>query len=158
MQLRVVEQLSIGAWLSMAAAFAILSRSPETAGLILIMGGIVMLPLLAMRGITSARKPLRWLSVVIVAAVTALMVIGLLSVIERVYVVNGSSYPSWLASGKLGDVDDAAVDHLRATACQNKTIEIFQKDHFVVLRCGFAWYEPSTRTFIADSYNFGEKP
>lgn len=157
MQLRVSEQLAIGAWLSMAAAFAIMSRSAQTASSILIVGAIFTAPMFATRGIKSAHKLLRWLSIAIIVGVSAFMLAGLLSTIERVYLVNGKTYPRWLARGELGRVDDAALGRLRATDCKNDPIEIFQKDGFVVLRCGFAWYEPSTKTFIADSYDFGGK-
>lgn len=157
MQLCITEQLAIGAWLSMAAAFAIMSRSAQTAGSILTVGAILAAPMFAARGIKSAHTPLRWLSVAIIVGVSAFMLVGLLSTIERVYLVNGKTYPRWLARGELGRVDDAALGYLRATECKNDPIEIFQKDGFVVLRCGFAWFEPSTKTFIADSYDFGGK-
>lgn len=157
MQLRVSEQLSIGAWLSMAAAFGIMSRSVETASSTLIVGAVFTAPMFAARGVSSANKALRWLSRAIIFGVAAFLLVGLLSTIERVYLVNGKTYPRWLARGELGRVDDAALGRLRATDCKNDPIEIFQKDGFVVLRCGFAWYEPSTKTFIADSYDFGGK-
>lgn len=157
MQLRVSEQLAIGAWLSMAAAFAIMSRSAQTAGSILTVGAIFTAPMFAARGVNSTRALLRWLSIAVIVGVAAFMLVGVLSVFERVYLVNGKTYPRWLARGELGRVDDAAMGRLRATECTNAPIEVFQKDGFVVLRCGFAWYEPSTKTFIADAYDFGGK-
>ena len=137
----------------MAAVFAIMSRSVQTAGPILTVGAIVTVSMFAARGI-SARSSLRLLSVAIVVGVLAFMLAGLLFTIERVYLVNGKTYPRWLARGELGRVNDAALDRLRGTECKDDPIEVFQKDGFVVLRCGFAWYEPSTKTFIADSYDF----
>ena len=157
MQLRVSEQLAIGTWLSMAAAFAIMSRSAQTAGSILTVGAIFTAPMFAARGIKSAHKLLRWLSIAIMVGVSAFMLVAVLSTIERVYLVNGKTYPRWLARDELGRIDEAAIDHLRATECKNDPIEVFQKDGFVVLRCGFAWYEPSTKTFIADSFDFKGK-
>lgn len=155
MQLRVSEQLAIGAWLSLAAVFAIMSRSGQTAGTLLAVGAVFTALLFASRGIKAARASLRWLSVAIIVGVSAFVLAGLLSAIERVYLVNGKTYPRWFARGELGRVSDADLRRLRETECKNDPIEIFQKGGFVVLRCGFAWYEPSTKTFIADSYNFG---
>lgn len=97
-------------------------------------------------------QPLRWLSRAILGGVAALLFVGVLATIERVYLVNGKAYPRWLADGEVGWVDDAILTKLRATECNNEPIEIFKKDGgLVVLRCGFAWFASPTKTFIADS-------
>lgn len=155
MQIRVIEQLTIGGWLGTAAAFAIMSRSAEIAVSILTVGALVAVPMFATRGLDTPRTPMQWLSMTILGAVAIVMVAASLFTIERAYLVNGKSYPRWLASGELGPVDDAALERLRTTECADEPIDVFQKDGFVVVRCGFMWYEPSTRTYIADSYTFG---
>ena len=78
--------------------------------------------------------------------------IALLGGLERLYVVYGHGYPRWLAAGELGDVDMADMLELRQTACKDP-IELFPKDDFVVLRCGFSWFEPATNTFMAKSFS-----
>ena len=80
--------------------------------------------------------------------------IALLGGLERLYVVYGHGYPRWLAAGELGDVDMADMLELRQTACKDP-IELFPKDDFVVLRCGFSWFEPATNTFLAKSFHEG---
>lgn len=82
----------------------------------------------------------------------AFMTLGCCSVAERTYLEKGQSYPRWLASGQLGNVDDVALGRLRETSCSSAPIEIFQKRDFVVLRCGYFWYEPGSKTYIAESY------
>ncbi|WP_099597088.1 hypothetical protein [Stenotrophomonas maltophilia] len=58
-------------------------------------------------------------------------------------------------SATVRDVNNAELLRLRETACKAAPIEIFQKRGHVVMRCGFAWYEPSTKTYIANSYMGG---
>ena len=96
-----------------------------------------------------------WLSIAINTVVVVAMTVGILSVIERLYVVNGNSYPRWLAQGELGRMNDADLLSLRATECKHEPIEVFQKEGFFVLRCGMMLFERSTKTFIADSVNLG---
>lgn len=95
----------------------------------------------------------RPLSRAIQAVLAVLLVVAVFSTAERLYLVNGDAYPSWLASGELGQVDHATIVRLRNTECSHDVIEIYHKRDSVVLRCGLAWYQPSTRTYIAESYN-----
>lgn len=96
-----------------------------------------------------------WVAVAISIGVVVVMTVGMLSALEWIYLVNGTSYPRWLAQGELGRVNDADILRLRATECKHAPVEVFPKDGFVVLRCGMMFYEPSTKTFIADAYAFG---
>lgn len=71
------------------------------------------------------------------------MVLGVLATLERVYLVNGSSYPRFLAEDA-SNVDEAGLAKLRATTCKDDAIEIFEKGETWVLRCGFAYYQGHT--------------
>lgn len=73
----------------------------------------------------------------------ALLVASLLVTGERVYLVNAPSYPRFLATD-LGDVDSARIVELRKTACRDDPIEVYAKNGYWVLRCGFAYYQGHT--------------
>jgi hypothetical protein len=72
---------------------------------------------------------------------------------ERVYLVNAASYPRFLATD-LGNVDAARITELRKTACKDDPIEVYPKNGFWVLRCGFAYYQG--HTYISHSDPFAE--
>jgi hypothetical protein len=155
MRFSLSEQLIAGAWLSLAVAYGLLSRSASSAFALMGAGAVFTLPIFASRGARSPRGALRLLSRAVLAAFAVFMVVMVLATVERVYLVNGDSYPAWLASGRLGKVTDGDIEQLRRTSCSHDPIEVLQKKGYVVLRCGFAWYEPSTKTYIADSYAWG---
>jgi hypothetical protein len=83
----------------------------------------------------------------------AFLVASLLVTGERVYLVNASSYPRFLATD-LGSVDAARIEELRKTACKDEPIEVYAKNGFWVLRCGFAYYQG--HTYISHSDPFAE--
>lgn len=153
--LRISEQVVIGLWAAGAAAIGIGSRSAALALSVLALGTLVCAPMLAVHGLRSRSAPMQWLSRAVIGAALAVIAVGVLGAIERVYLVNADTYPRWLASGELGDANNVDLLRLRETACKAAPIEIFQKRDLVVLRCGFALYEPSTRTYIATSFHRG---
>lgn len=153
--LRISEQVVIGLWAAGAAAIGIVSRSAALALSVLALGTLVCAPMLAVHGLRSRSAPMQWLSRAVIGAALAVIAVAVLGTIERVYLVSADTYPRWLASGELGGVDDTELLRLRETACKAAPIEIFQKRDFVVLRCGFALYEPSTRTYVATSFHRG---
>lgn len=75
-----------------------------------------------------------------------------LGVAERVYLVNGSSYPSWMAGAELGEVAMARIVALWNSECRHCPVEVFRKSNGAVLRCGDFWFMPSTRTYFADTF------
>ncbi len=155
MNLKTSEQLAVGLWAAAATFIGITSRSAAAALPVLALGALVCAPMLAGHGLRSQRPPVRWLARAVIGAALAVIAVGVLGTIERVYLVNADTYPRWLASGELGDVNNAELLRLRETACKAAPIEIFQKRGHFVMRCGFAWYEPSTKTYIANSYMGG---
>ncbi|MBA9846847.1 hypothetical protein DEE89_12110 [Ralstonia pickettii] len=71
------------------------------------------------------------------------MAVGLVATLERLYLVNGSSYPSFLAEDA-GNLDEVGLAKLRATSCKDESVEVYKKDDVWVLRCGFAYYQGHT--------------
>ncbi|NWK46029.1 hypothetical protein [Ralstonia pickettii] len=77
--------------------------------------------------------------------------VGLLSVAERLYLVNGAHYPSFLAKD-VGNVDMDRLGRLRAAECGSEPVEVYAKSDYWVLRCGVAYI--SGRTFISHTDPF----
>jgi hypothetical protein len=75
--------------------------------------------------------------------IAIVLAIGVLATLERVYLVNGSSYPRLLAED-VGNVDEAGLAKMRATTCKDEPVEVYKKDEIWVLRCGFAYYQGHT--------------
>jgi hypothetical protein len=88
----------------------------------------------------------------ITAGAFVFMSLAVASMAERVYLGYGENYPRWLADGELRDVDATVLARLRETDCRKDIIEIYRKKDSVVLRCGLLWIQPSTKTFIAKSF------
>ena len=78
-------------------------------------------------------------------------IIGLLSVAERLYLVNSAHYPRFLAKD-VGTVDRDGLGRLRASECGSEPFEVYAKADYWVLRCGVA-YVPG-HTFISHSDPF----
>lgn len=136
-------QLTLGCWFGLAVAAAILARSWEPFWSFGAVGCFVAVFLAAVHAMRSPRSNVRTASKAILAGFFLVMVAGLLLGVERVYVVNGSSYPAWLATADLGAVEKRIL--APAPGCEGEPTEIYQKDNgLVVLRCGLLWYEGHT--------------
>ncbi len=77
--------------------------------------------------------------------------VGLLTVAERLYLVNGGQYPRFLAQD-VGAVDQNGLDGLRVASCNGEPIEVYAKADYWVLRCGVAYFEG--HTFISHTDPF----
>jgi hypothetical protein len=70
-----------------------------------------------------------------------------LTVIERLWLVNGNSYPSWLATSANVPAGADASLYLHGHACSgNGPVWVYEKPRSVVLRCGEWW--PFAKTFV----------
>ncbi|NKA72536.1 hypothetical protein GO285_01413 [Ralstonia solanacearum] len=78
-------------------------------------------------------------------------IIGFVSIAERLYLVNGAHYPSFLAKD-VGTVDMDGLRRLRASECGSEPVEVYAKADYWLLRCGFA-YVPGN-TFISHTDPF----
>lgn len=78
-------------------------------------------------------------------------IVGILSVAERLCLVNGVHYPRFLAKD-VGAVGFDGLDRLRVSACGGDPVEVYAKSSYWVLRCGVA-YIPG-RTFISHTDPF----
>lgn len=100
----------------------------------------------------SNREAIRVAGKSVLIACTLLFIGIVLSEIERLYLVNGTTYPRVLARD-LGAANYATLDKLRADQCKGQTMEIYSKaDNLWVIRCGFGWYEGHTYISSTDPY------
>jgi len=138
-------QMIIGGWGALAVGFGILSRSWETFTTFGVIGLFFVAGHASGVALRSSRPGMRVLGMAGTAAFFGVIVFGLVAGAERVYLVNASSYPTWLAS----DQGPVNADRLLANLdpkCAGKTAEIYEKDgNRAVVRCGgFSWYDSYT--------------
>jgi len=78
-------------------------------------------------------------------------IVSLLTVAERLYLVNGTQYPQFPA-GDVGAVRFEDLDGLRAASCHGEPVEVYPKAGYWVLRCGVVYFEG--HTFISHTNPF----
>lgn len=137
-------QINLGALLGVAAFLGILQRSWESffsvAGIAAFLAG----GLLAAQWVLSPRRPLRVLGGIGCVAFCAVIIGWFLITAERMYLVNGSSYPTFLATD-VGHVDSKQAEALRVgEQCHDQVLEIFEKTDFWILRCGYSYFDGHT--------------
>lgn len=100
----------------------------------------------------STRRPVR-IAGNVVASACALLFLGMiLMTVERLYLVNGSSYPRILAHD-LGAANYSTLENLRLNQCKGDGMEIYGKRNDLwVIRCGFSWYEGHTYISTTNPY------
>ena len=82
-----------------------------------------------------------------VTILIAVLVAGVGLTAERVYLVNGDSYPAFLTSRDLGTSNDDGLLKLTNAVCKQQPGEIFRKaGNLTVIRCGMLWYQGQTFT------------
>ncbi|MFN9473238.1 hypothetical protein [Acidovorax sp.] len=142
------DQLLIGLVLSVATALGIMMQSSSLALATLMLGAFFLVPGLFARGVTSTSKSVARFSYAVAAVWLIAFFGGILGTAERIYYVNGNSYPRWLASGGLASADE--MDALRQGECKGRgPLEISEKaDGLFVVRCGTMWWE--SKTYLAD--------
>ncbi|EMP3151668.1 hypothetical protein WDX82_005125 [Salmonella enterica] len=160
-------QISIGLWLAMAAFFGTMTRSWETFGAFLavavffgglgfagvfISGELFKRSGLKGRFWTFTDKAVRALGYAYLAFFFIGIAAALVGGLERLYLVNGDSYPRFLAKN-LGTADMHTIDALRAKECKGESIDVYEKTGNVwVIRCGFSWIDGKTYVSNADPY------
>lgn len=156
-------QLCLGAWASMAISFGILSRSWETFFGLMATTAFFTLGVVASKALRSKLPAIRWGGIVGTIAFYGVILFGFLGAAERLYLVNGKSYPSWLAKEDLGQTNEldgllfvgsksgikerAKLD--MTAGCAGKNSELYHKGGgLVVIRCGgMMWYD--SHTYVA---------
>ncbi len=144
-----LEQFSIGAWFALAVGMGIMSKSWETFFSFVAIGCFFASGMWATRGRKSPRPAIRAVAVGINVFFFGVLVSGLVFVAERLYLVNGDTYPAWLATADLGTVSKQELLRSPGAKCVGKGGEFIQKSGgLVVFRCsGTLWYE--SHTYIA---------
>lgn len=147
-------QLGIGIWFSMAAIAGIESRSWGAFSGPFVIGVFFLAIGLASDARRSQRRPLRVAGAIVMVACALIFLGALLNSAERVYLVNGSSYPSFLGRD-LGAADYKTLDRLHENQCKGDGMEIYGKaDGKWVIRCGFLWLDG--HTFISSTNPYGD--
>lgn len=148
-------QIGIGLWFSLAVMAGIESRSwgaflaPFYIGLFFVALG------LASDARRSGRRPWQVAGNVVIAGCGLLFVGSLMNTAERLYLVNGQSYPRLLARD-VGAADKATLDNLHRNQCKGELMEIYgKKGGLWVIRCGFSWV--GGHTFVSDTNPYGDK-
>lgn len=148
MRLSFFDQFIIGFWLSAAAVLAIQTQSWNAGAVPLLLGAFTLLPTYAARVLRSQNRLVRNVAIGVLVLWALAFLTILANAVERLYYVNGKSYPSWLTSGELQPAADGAnsLDSLRAGQCKGRgPLEISEKEDGVYLvRCGLFWYEAKT--------------
>jgi len=142
-------QIYIGLFLSLGVLFAIMSR---TVGPFFEMLAICAFFCLGDLGVQLLRKPrgsnLRSVGMVLSGAFILVIAVLLLFFVERLYMVNASSYPSWLATRDLGQLSEVQFRQFIFSPECPRGSEAFNKDGGqVVVRCG--GMTRLTPTFVA---------
>lgn len=83
-------------------------------------------------------------------------IVGLLTVAERLYLVNGTQYPRFLARD-VGAVRFEDLDELRAASCHGEPVEVYPKAGYWVLRCGVAYFEGHTFISHTNPFDVGSR-
>lgn len=78
-------------------------------------------------------------------------IVSLLSVAERLYLVNGAHYPSFLAKD-VGAVDMDGLNRIRTSECGSEPVEVYAKAGYWVMRCGVAYFPGHTFISHADPF------
>ncbi|WP_156350195.1 hypothetical protein [Achromobacter sp. 2789STDY5608633] len=144
-------QISFGLWFSIAIFVGITGRSWQAFGVYCLIGLFFIGLGLAAEALRSKHKALRTLGLAGCAVALAIFIGGLLAGIERLYLVNADSYPSFLASEK-NLASPAELDQLRANECPDEVLTIYEKSNGWVIRCGDFWFDGPTFLSSVDPY------
>lgn len=144
-----IDQIFFGLILSMAIGGAVWDKSWSPVRFWLAFGVIAWLPSIGGRMLKAQRLSVRRVGKLLLAAFAAVVLIGVLDIAERIYLVNGDSYPAWLTQRDIGPVTRATFGHLAMNECKGRwPIQGYPKaGDVMVYRCGFDWL--GGHTFIA---------
>jgi len=143
---RIYNQFIIGFWASAAVGLGILSRSWETTLSIAAVGSFFIVGGWAIHSLRSDNPLIRRLANILAAAVFIIFVFGILSVIERLYLVNAPTYPKWLVQRDIGALTNNQLMEFYVAECKGMGAEMHEKENgTAVIRCGgMMWYDGHT--------------
>jgi len=145
---RLFNQLTLGLWGAMALGFSVMSKSWSTLLNLAAVGLFFAVGTWASSSLKDGRPGVRRLAIALSCFFFGVILFGFISTVERLYLVNGATYPAWLAKRDLGTLpQDALMRFTGGPDCKGGA-EIFDKeDGNSVIRCGgFLWYESKTYT------------
>ena len=91
-------------------------------------------------------KPARYVLSLLALTILSSLLLGVISVAERLLLVHGSTYPRWLASGSFDSLSPEMMSRLRKTYCDATGVEVMEKPNQWVFRCGD--FLPGSKTFL----------
>lgn len=144
--------VSLGLWLGFAAYIAIAGRSASAGLNILTIGAFFAVP-----AICIAVRKWRWKWAKPLAALAlvlwwAVILYGVSRLVDRLYIVNASTYPVWLATSVTVTPEQATAIGGSDSLCQGLGVgEFYRKENGVFLQCGaFQWWG---KTFYIENYD-----
>lgn len=151
-----VSQINLDAFMAgtlcaMGATFAVLSASIDVFVSFAVMAGFLALPSLGRDLLASGGRIARPLGRAALALFFLGVLFGVMAVSERLYLINGSSYPNWLATELSGSWNTVQNQDVVRKSCHGRGgVEVLNKaDGRAVLRCGFSWAPGNT--FVANA-------
>ncbi|MFZ6774555.1 hypothetical protein ACO0LB_17770 [Undibacterium sp. SXout7W] len=149
-----LDQTLFGLWCAMGVGLGILSRSWVMFGSFMLVACFLASGTWAARSMKSENVAVRRGATTVAIIYIMLVCFGFLMTIERIYLVNGSSYPGWLVRKDVGNFNDDGVGNIHQISdfskayCPSGGMEVFGKDNgLYVMRCGgMLWYEANTYT------------
>ncbi|QNM95440.1 hypothetical protein [Chitinimonas koreensis] len=145
------QQVAVAFWISAAVVLAVLSRTWSAAAVPLAAGFLMMAPGLAARGRTSINKTLRVVSGIVQAVWWVSVAMIVVGGAERLYYINGATYPRWLITGELQQLGIDGINQLRATECRGRfPVEVTRKEDGYLVRCGVMWWDSKTYFTVFD--------
>jgi hypothetical protein len=143
---RSLDKIFIGLWFVLAIIFGLLLKSWGIAFAFLLFAAFFTAGNWACSSLNVSNVVLRWIARVVASCFFLVIIGGVLLMIERLYLVNGQSYPAWLAKRDLGTIDRAQLLQLYGTDCPGMGAEINMKsDNLAVIRCGgMTWLDGHT--------------
>jgi hypothetical protein len=134
-------------WCLLSVAIGSLLGSATACGALLATGAVLWIPLITSWRNRAARPGAPGWAKAASALCVASTLAGAFSIAERIYLVKGERYPSWLATGTFDSLSEDRLNSFMQNEC--RSIEIFEKRDMSVIRCGSLWLKPSAKTYIA---------
>lgn len=153
-----LELFTVGAWACVLLATAYYTRSGNAMLQSLKFGAVMVLPVFMFRWTDSPAIALRWLSRTVLLTYALLVLVGMLGMVERILMESRDRYPRWLLTGELpadamderGILKPEVMDSF-GECRKDGPVEIITEPGGYLVRCGYAWYYPSTKTYFLPS-------
>jgi predicted membrane channel-forming protein YqfA (hemolysin III family) len=150
--LRVATHVITGAMFGFIAYFSVMSRSLALAVSMLIFMAFFTVPAVASLLRKSQLKPLRWLGVAALAGWVGTILYYMALTADHLYMVNGNTYPKWLAETVRVQPDKVLTIGGSDSLCAGYGMgDFFRKENGMFLRCGVMG--GSQKTYFIENFD-----